>query len=117
MDLRYEQKLTFSGCYVCGHAGNILVIWPQQPIERPEPVRGGRDASTYSDYQQPIVSWLPGKWEVYITSHTLDLRSGKKRIEACLEHYNLLGANWIEIAQSEVDLENAWHRYIERMER
>lgn len=114
MDLNDEERKTFGPCYVCGHAGWDIVLWPQLPTEAPEYL-GDTDGQNWTKPGEG--TWTTGKWKVYVTSYIPTISSGKKVIDACLEHYNRLGANWIAVAQCEVDLENIWHDYMGRVER
>lgn len=113
MDLSNAKHLTASGCFVCGHAGKALVIWPQQPIDVPTYI-GDTDGTNWTKPGEG--TWSTGKWSIYLTSHDDEIRSGKKRIDVCLDHYNEMGRNWIAIAQSDVDLEEQWHNYISKVE-
>jgi len=114
MDLVSENRVSAVDCWVCAHHHTDAVIWPQNPLQEPQYVSASYD---HNDSKTPVGNWTTGQWEIYLTSYTDGLRSGRFKIWACVNHYNLLGENWIAIAQSEVDLENRWHSYMNRIEK
>lgn len=101
MRLNNEVRRSHSDCFICRWAGSPdAVIWPQQMIKK------------------PTVSGDLGVFHGYVNSHgTLGLRSTFCNMDICLDHWPVIVRDWASIAQEELDLDRAWHNYVERMER
>lgn len=110
MDLREQRRVSMPSCFVCRHAGKHIIIWPQHMTAGPTTDGSG----TYTS----------GNWSCYvkveetgiIAANNTILRSGRKQLEICWDHHKDLYENWVAVAQLEVDLENQWHAFMERVE-
>lgn len=62
-----------------------------------------------------------GKWHVYVNADaykgTEKVRSGRKSIDACWQHWAWLGWWWQQIAFEEVALDYIFNQWLDRSER
>lgn len=122
MKVREQTRVASPDCFVCRWAGSDIIIWPLYPERLPSPVQDETSVYNHNDRLTPKREWTTGRWYVYndVRSNNLQetatsrMRSRHQRIEVCIEHYGYLHANWIQIAQNEIDLERAWNDYIDR---
>jgi hypothetical protein len=103
-------------CYVCRFSKNWIVLWPQEPVIRPERTND-EDIQDYASNRLPKnPEWSMGSWRCYVNCHerVKNTRSGHQELQVCGAHwYNLLN-DWIFIARQEVELDALWYAYLER---
>jgi len=115
VDLRTQERVNTPSCFVCRWHGKHIVLWPQEPKDRPEKMPGNGFAPD---------AWTSGKWTVYINVHETvmvapdrKMRSRHTDIEACSDHWFALWHNWCYIAWEEVMLDYIYNDWVDRMER
>lgn len=97
MDLRNERKVATPECFVCRWAGKHIVLWPQEK----------KVGSTWYCYVNVHENISLGR-------NKGNMRSKHTDVTVCLDHFEKLRLNWVQIAFDEVQGENAWYSYLER---
>lgn len=124
MNLKDQRRISTPECFVCRWAGSDIVIWPQEPKERP--TEEAIDSLRIDEVIVKAVAWTSGTWKCYVkveppipiqVIHDGTLRSKHREIEVCGLHWFALEQVWVQIAWWEVALDYLWNQYIERMER
>lgn len=107
MDLREQVRVSIPTCFVCRYAGKHIILWPQYMTAAPT-----TDGTSYTS-----ASWtcyVKVEERVWVRSQLM--KSRKRELEICWDHHVPLYENWEAVARLEVDLENLWHNYMERVE-
>lgn len=122
MDLREVERFYKPQCFACRYAGKHIVLWPQEPNQKPEHMGGDKNGNKTGQDGYTLGSWLvyqnvhePIHYTVSGSQRTL--RSARRNHEFCYSHWFQLFENWVQIAQDEVTLDGIFYQYLERTER
>jgi hypothetical protein len=85
-------------------------VFPQDILAAPHGYRNRQD----NPVTQTVASYENWRWEVFLVSSA---GGGKKRWSICPDHSQLLLKSWEEIYRVEVSDYNAFHAYMDRIER